>query len=109
MIGEDGDTERIDLIADRTTVNDYDEALHALAAKDIVGKLMGTLDSRTAGMVALRNGFYGGKEHTLDEIGKIYGLTKERVRQLINEGMTKIKQQAESQSFGKSLKETLEV
>lgn len=107
VIGEDGDTERIELIADRTTANDYDDALHALAVKDIVGKLIGALNPRTAGMVALRNGFYGGKEHTLDEIGKKYGVTKECVRQIINKGMANIIQQANNQGFSRDVKEIL--
>jgi RNA polymerase primary sigma factor len=90
-IGPDSDLRLGDLIEDP----------HAVAALDAVSLLLlhaqldavlATLSAREAGIVRLRFGLADGESHTLDEIGKVYGVTRERIRQIESTTMTKLRQ-----------------
>ncbi|RCG26816.1 RNA polymerase sigma factor [Sphaerisporangium album] len=89
-IGEDGETTIGDLIEDV----DAPEASEVVDRQLLGAELRGVLDNltpREAKIMALRFGLIDGKPHTLDEIGKHLGLTRERIRQLEKESLSKLR------------------
>ncbi|MEV3982788.1 RNA polymerase sigma factor [Nonomuraea sp. NPDC049758] len=89
-IGEDGETTIGDLIEDV----DSPEASEIVDRQLLGDQLRGVLDNlspREAKIMALRFGLVDGKPHTLDEIGKHLGLTRERIRQLEKESLSKLR------------------
>ncbi|MDH2426208.1 RNA polymerase sigma factor [Sphaerisporangium sp. TRM90804] len=89
-IGEDGETTIGDLIEDV----DAPEASEVVDRQLLGAELRGVLENltpREAKIMALRFGLVDGKPHTLDEIGKHLGLTRERIRQLEKESLSKLR------------------
>ncbi len=89
-IGEDGETRIGDLIEDADSVEASELVDRQLLAEQLKN-VLGNLSPREAKIMALRFGLLDGKPHTLDEIGKYLGLTRERIRQLEKESLSKLR------------------
>jgi RNA polymerase primary sigma factor len=61
--------------------------------------VLGTLSERESGAVSLRFGLAGGQPRTLDEIGKVYGVTRERIRQIESKAMSKLRRPSRSRAL----------
>ena len=92
-LGDDGDTALGDLIPDAHAAVAFDAAAANLLHEQIRQVLSGLTD-REAGIVRLRFGLTDGRPRTLDEIGHIYGVTRERIRQIEQKTMTKLRHPA---------------
>jgi RNA polymerase primary sigma factor len=64
--------------------------------QDQLKAVLDRLSEREAGVISMRFGLTDGEEHTLDEIGKVYGLTRERIRQIESKAMTKMRDRSRS-------------
>jgi RNA polymerase primary sigma factor len=95
-IGEDGDSEFGDLIEDCEAVMPADAASYTLLQEQLRA-VLDTLSEREAGVVSLRYGLTDGQPMTLDQIGKVYGVTRERIRQIEARTMSKLRHPARSQ------------
>ncbi|WP_288291481.1 RNA polymerase sigma factor, partial [uncultured Varibaculum sp.] len=80
-LGEDGDSEFGDLIEDSEAVVPADAVSFTLLQEQL-RRVLDTLSEREAGVVSMRFGLGDGQAKTLDEIGKVYGVTRERIRQI---------------------------
>ncbi|WP_030915051.1 RNA polymerase sigma factor [Streptosporangium amethystogenes] len=89
-IGEDGETTIGDLIEDIDSPEASEVVDRQLLGEQLRG-VLGNLSPREAKIMALRFGLIDGKPHTLDEIGKHLGLTRERIRQLEKESLSKLR------------------
>jgi RNA polymerase sigma factor (sigma-70 family) len=89
-IGEDGDATMGDLIADAGQVDPADTALEGDALSQIEAAL-GALDDRERIILVLRFGLHGEEPQTLEEIGAHFGLTRERIRQMQNRALAKLR------------------
>jgi RNA polymerase sigma factor (sigma-70 family) len=89
-IGEDGDATMGDLIADAGQVDPADTALEGDALSQIEAAL-GALDERERIILVLRFGLHGEEPQTLEEIGAHFGLTRERIRQMQNRALAKLR------------------
>jgi RNA polymerase primary sigma factor len=89
-IGEDGETRIGDLIEDVDSPEASEVVDRQLLAEQL-RNVLGNLSPREAKIMALRFGLLDGKPHTLDEIGKYLGLTRERIRQLEKESLSKLR------------------
>jgi RNA polymerase primary sigma factor len=89
-IGEDGDATMGDLIADAGQVDPADTALEGDAMSQIEAAL-GALDERERIILVLRFGLHGEEPQTLEEIGAHFGLTRERIRQMQNRALAKLR------------------
>ena len=94
-LGEDGDSEFGDLIEDTEAIQPGEAA--ASPAAGATGSVLGTLSEREAGVVSMRFGLADGQPKTLDEIGKVYGVTRERIRQIESKTMMKLRHPSRSQ------------
>ncbi len=92
-VGDDGDVALGDLITDPHAAVAFDVAAANLLNAQIQHVLSGLTD-REAGIVRLRFGLTDGRPRTLDEIGHIYGVTRERIRQIEQHTMTKLRHPA---------------
>jgi RNA polymerase primary sigma factor len=92
-IGDDGDMALGDLIADAHAPVAFDAAAANLLHEQIQ-QVLGGLTEREAGIVRLRFGLTDARPHTLDEIGRIYGVTRERARQIEQKALTKLRHPA---------------
>jgi RNA polymerase primary sigma factor len=95
-IGEDGDTRIGDLIED-TDSPEAAELVDRQLMADQLRRALGVLSPREAKIMAMRFGLYDGTPRTLDEIGKHLGLTRERIRQLENESLSKLRHPSNAQ------------
>lgn len=95
-LGEDGDSEFGDLIEDSEAVVPADSVSFTLLQEQL-HSVLDTLSEREAGVVAMRFGLNDGQPKTLDEIGKVYGVTRERIRQIESKTMAKLRHPSRSQ------------
>src|SRR5660397_261762 len=95
-IGDEGDTQFGDLIEDSDAVVAVDAVSFTLLQEQM-GSVLDTLSEREAGVIQLRFGLTDGQPKTLDEIGKVYGLTRERIRQIESKTMSKLRHPSRSQ------------
>lgn len=95
-LGEDGDSEFGDLIEDSEAVVPADAVSFTLLQEQL-HSVLDTLSEREAGVVAMRFGLEDGQPKTLDEIGKVYGVTRERIRQIESKTMSKLRHPSRSQ------------
>jgi RNA polymerase primary sigma factor len=95
-LGEDGDSEFGDLIEDSEAVVPADAVSFTLLQEQLHA-VLDTLSEREAGVVSMRFGLTDGQPKTLDEIGKIYGVTRERIRQIESKTMSKLRHPSRSQ------------
>jgi RNA polymerase primary sigma factor len=89
-IGEDGDSRLGDLIED-SDAGDTVDAVSFTLLQDQLQAVLATLPPREAGIVRLRFGLTDGQPRTLEDIAQIYGLTRERIRQIHTKTMTKLR------------------
>lgn len=95
-LGEDGDSEFGDLIEDSEAVVPADAVGFTLLQEELA-KVMDTLSDREAGVVGMRFGLTDGQPKTLDEIGRVFGVTRERIRQIESKTMSKLRHPSRSQ------------
>ena len=86
-LGEDGDSEFGDLIEDSEAIQPG-EAVSFTLLQEQLHSVLDTLSEREAGVVSMRFGLTDGQPKTLDEIGKVYGVTRERIRQIESKTMS---------------------
>jgi len=97
-IGEEGDSQLGDFIEDSQAVVAMETVSFALL-QDQLQSVLATLSEREAGIVRLRFGLTDGQPRTLDHIGHIYGITRERIRQIETKTMAKLRHPSRSQAL----------
>ena len=95
-IGDEGDSQLGDFIEDSEAVVAVDAVSFTLL-QDQLQDVLKTLSEREAGVVRLRFGLTDGMPRTLDEIGQVYGVTRERIRQIESKTMSKLRHPSRSQ------------
>ncbi|MFS1301476.1 RNA polymerase sigma factor [Streptosporangium longisporum] len=95
-LGEEGDSEFGDLIEDSEAIVPADAVSFTLLQEQL-HSVLDTLSEREAGVVSMRFGLTDGQPKTLDEIGKVYGVTRERIRQIESKTMSKLRHPSRSQ------------
>ena len=96
-IDEDEDTAMIDLIADENSTKFMD--IDDLSIRDTIYSVLNTLSERERKIIELRFGFTDGRQHTLEEVGKEFNLTKERTRQLEASALKKLRNPVRSEKL----------
>ena len=94
-LGEDGDSEFGDLIEDSEAIQPG-EAVSFTLLQEQLHSVLDTLSEREAGVISMRFGLTDGQPKTLDEIGKVYGVTRERIRQIESKTMSKLRHPSRS-------------
>jgi RNA polymerase primary sigma factor len=94
-IGDEGDTQLGDFIEDSEAVVAVDAVSFTLL-QDQLHAVLASLAEREAGILRLRFGLTDGRPRTLDEIGQVYGVTRERIRQIESKTMTKLRHPSRS-------------
>jgi len=89
-VGEDGESQLGDFIPDEMTISPVDAASKKLL-KDHLEEVLKTLSDREAKVLRLRFGLEGDKQMTLEEVGKVFGVTRERIRQIEAKALRKLK------------------
>jgi RNA polymerase primary sigma factor len=95
-IGEEGDSELGDFIEDSEAAVAMDVVSFSLL-QDQLRQVLQTLSEREAGVIRMRFGLADGQPRTLDEIGHVYGVTRERIRQIESKTMSKLRHPSRSQ------------
>jgi RNA polymerase primary sigma factor len=94
-LGEDGDSEFGDLIEDSEAIQPG-EAVSFTLLQEQLHSVLDTLSEREAGVVSMRFGLTDGQPKTLEQIGKVYGVTRERIRQIESKAMSKLRHPSRS-------------
>jgi RNA polymerase primary sigma factor len=94
-LGEEGDSEFGDVIEDSEAI-EPGEAVSFTLLQEQLHSVLGTLSEREAGVVTMRFGLTDGQPRTLDEIGKVYGVTRERIRQIESNTLSKLRHPSRS-------------
>ena len=89
-IGDDQDAVFGDFLEDKSIISPLERASQMLLNEGL-DKLLNKLSAREASIVKLRKGFLDGREHTLEEVGTLFGVTRERIRQIENKALRKLK------------------
>lgn len=89
-VGDEEDTTIGSFVEDDNTPGPADATSNALLA-EALGDILKTLTDREADVLRLRFGMYDGKTHTLEEVGQIFGVTRERIRQIENKAIRKLR------------------
>ena len=89
-VRDDGDAELGDFVQDRNAVAPFDHAATSLLPGE-VAKVLAVLDDRERTILTLRFGLDGGGERTLEEVAEHFGLTRERIRQIEAQAMSKLR------------------
>lgn len=97
-IGEDGDTQLGDMIKAYVELDTFDIVAADLLKTDLE-KILDTLTPREEKILKLRFGLEGGREHTLEEIGKIFDVTRERIRQIEAKALRKLRHPSRSKKL----------
>jgi RNA polymerase primary sigma factor len=97
-LGADGDSEFGDLIEDCEAVEPAEAVSYTLLQKQLRA-VLDTLSEREAGVVSLRFGLTDGHPKTLDQIGKVYGVTRERIRQIESRTMSKLRHPSRAEAL----------
>jgi RNA polymerase primary sigma factor len=98
-IGEEGESQLLDLVEDQTVVSPDHEIEHFLD-KERVGKLLGIMTQREKEVLDMRFGLIDGKRHTLAEVAKKLRVSRERVRQIEEEALKKLRKFIQQQEKG---------
>jgi RNA polymerase sigma factor (sigma-70 family) len=89
-MGPEGDGELGDLVEDKGATSPFDAAAAAMMS-DELAKLLAVLDDRERVIIELRWGLDRGEPRTLDEVGQVFNLTRERIRQIEARAMSKLR------------------
>ncbi|MBQ8587176.1 MAG: RNA polymerase sigma factor RpoD [Oscillospiraceae bacterium] len=89
-VGDEEDTTIGSFVEDDNTPGPADATSNALLA-EALSEILNTLTDREADVLRLRFGMYDGKTHTLEEVGQIFGVTRERIRQIENKAIRKLR------------------
>ncbi len=92
-VGEDGDATLGELVADEAAADPATSAASLLTQNEIA-RALAALDARERAVLMWRFGMMDGEEHTLEEIGEHFGLTRERIRQIEKKTLTKLRHPA---------------
>jgi RNA polymerase primary sigma factor len=94
-MGEDGDSQLGDFIEDNATLAPLDAALHA-SMRNVIKEVLDSLTPREAKVLRMRYGVEMSNDHTLEEVGKQFDVTRERIRQIEAKAMSKLRQPSRS-------------
>ena len=94
-IGEEGDSHLSDLIEDRASVSPAESVLK-VNLQEQTERVLRTLSSREEKILRLRFGIEGGSEHTLEEVGRLFNVTRERIRQIEAKALRKLRHPSRS-------------
>lgn len=97
-LGEDGDSEFGDLIEDTDAIAPSDAVAFSLLQEQFK-QVLETLSPREAGVIKMRYGLEDGQPKTLDDIGRVYGVTRERIRQIESKTMSKLRHPSRAQTL----------
>ena len=97
-LGEDGDSEFGDLIEDTDAIAPSEAVAFSLLQEQF-RQVLETLSPREAGVIKMRYGLEDGQPKTLDDIGRVYGVTRERIRQIESKTMSKLRHPSRSQTL----------
>ena len=89
-VGDEDDTSIGSFVEDERTPGPADATSNALLA-EALKEILGTLTEREADVLRMRFGMYDGRTHTLEEVGQIFGVTRERIRQIENKAIRKLR------------------
>ena len=89
-VGDEEDTTIGSFVEDDNTPGPADATSNALLA-EALAEILGTLTEREADVLKMRFGMYDGRTHTLEEVGQIFGVTRERIRQIENKAIRKLR------------------
>ena len=89
-VGDEEDTTIGSFVEDERTPGPADATSNALLA-EALSEILGTLTDREADVLRMRFGMYDGRTHTLEEVGQIFGVTRERIRQIENKAIRKLR------------------
>jgi RNA polymerase primary sigma factor len=106
-IGEDGDSHISDLIEDRALVSPA-EAVINVNLKERTEQVLRSLSPREEKVVKMRFGLEDGSEHTLEEVGRVFAVTRERIRQIEAKALRKLRQPSRSRKLKVFLDEVRE-
>jgi RNA polymerase primary sigma factor len=95
-IGDEGDSQLADFVEDSEAVVAIDVVAFSLL-QDQLRQVLTTLTERDAGVIRLRYGLTDGRPRTLEEIGQVYGVTRERIRQIESMTMAKLRHPSRSE------------
>ena len=97
-VGDEGDSQLGDFIHDSDAVLAIDAACFTLLQEHL-SAVLATLSAREASIIRLRFGFIDGRPRTLDEVGQVHGVTRERIRQIENKTIAKLRHPSRSQAL----------
>jgi len=89
-MGEDGENELLNFVENENAVVPFNSVQQTLLEEDISNAL-GELSEREASIIKLRFGLEGNRSHTLKELGEIFGVTRERIRQIQQKALRKLR------------------
>jgi len=89
-VGEEGESTYGDFIPDEARTSSLEQATSVLLSEEIE-RVLAMLDPREAQVLRLRKGLADGREHTLEEVGQHFKVTRERIRQIENRALRKLK------------------
>ena len=89
-VGDEEDTTIGSFVEDDNTLGPADATSNTLLA-EALSEILGTLTDREADVLRMRFGMYDGRTHTLEEVGQIFGVTRERIRQIENKAIRKLR------------------
>jgi RNA polymerase primary sigma factor len=97
-IGEEGDSHLGDFIEDKAVLSPSDAAIN-LNLKDQIASMLRTLTPREERIIKMRFGLDDGNEHTLEEVGQVFAVTRERIRQIEAKALRKLRHPSRSSRF----------
>lgn len=103
MVGERGDTPLIDFIEDQNLISPEENIDYVTLYQEINELFLALLDDREADILARRFGLYDGETETLEEIGELYGVTRERIRQIEARALRKLRKSRLTKPLGEYL------
>ena len=89
-VGDEEDTTIVSFVEDDNTPGPVDATSNAMLSEALT-EILGTLTEREADVLRMRFGMYDGRTHTLEEVGQIFGVTRERIRQIENKAIRKLR------------------
>ncbi|WP_374104752.1 RNA polymerase sigma factor [Streptomyces sp. GESEQ-4] len=97
-LGDSGDSEFGDLIEDNDSISAWDTVVFGFL-RETIEHLLAEMTPREAGIIRLRYGLLDARPRTLEEIGEVYGVTRERIRQIESKAMSKLRHPSRSQAL----------